>query len=177
MTKLRPFPALLLLLGCAAPMFGAHAEPLEKKECAQLRAQLKTLATSTVQTALRRGPDWVKDNLHDHEKIEQVREYLVVEEKIAFRCRVHSLKIPKREPPSRPDRKPKVPVYIVAGVAATSLIPLRNPSRDANDAIAASLTSEDVPEDTAEGDIDPAADLDRAADITPDAPVASVAPT
>lgn len=153
---LRAIAATLLLIGVAAPHGAARAEPLEADECKALKSEQKTLLTATVQAALARGPDWVKDNLHDHEKIEQVRQYLQVEEKVAFRCRTNGVRIPKPEPPSLPDRKPPVPTYILAGVAATSLIPLRNPSREAGDAIAAVVPAN---QGEGEGDIDDDADL------------------
>lgn len=153
MTKLRPMAVMLLVVGLVAPYGAARAEPLEPEECKALKSQQKTLLTPTVQSALKRGPDWVKDNLHNQEMIEQVREYLSVEEKLAFRCRTDGVRIPKPLPPSLPDRKPEVPTYIVAGVDATSLMPLRNPSREAADAIASVLS-----EGEGEGDIDDGVD-------------------
>ena len=151
MTKLRPIAAVLFVLTCATPFHAAYAEPLERDECTVLKAQQKTLLTATVSAALKRGPDWVKEHLHDKDMIEQVRNYLVVEEKVAFRCRTDGVRIPKPEPPSLPDRKPPVPTFIVAGVDATSLMPLRNPSRPAADAIATALTASGT---DGEGDID-----------------------
>ena len=150
MTKLHPMAVILLVAGFVAPYGTAHAEMLEAEECEALKSQQKSLLTPTVQSALTRGPDWVKDNLHDQEKIEQVREYLSVEEKLAFRCRTNGVRIPKPMPPPLPDRKPAVPTFVVAGVDATSLMPLRNPSREAADAIASVLSEEGE----GEGDID-----------------------
>ncbi|WP_159080064.1 hypothetical protein [Methyloceanibacter sp. wino2] len=141
---------ILLVAGFVAPYGTVHAEMLEAEECEALKSQQKALLTPTVQSALTRGPDWVKDNLHDQEKIEQVREYLLVEEKLAFRCRTNGVRIPKPMPPPLPDRKPAVPTFVVAGVDATSLMPLRNPSREAADAIASVLSEEGE----GEGDID-----------------------
>ncbi|WP_141702067.1 hypothetical protein [Methyloceanibacter stevinii] len=141
---------ILFVAGFVAPYGTAHAEMLEPEECEALKTQQKSLLTPTVQSALTKGPDWVKDNLHDQEKIEQVREYLLVEEKLAFRCRTDGVRIPKPMPPPLPDRKPAVPTFVVAGVDATSLMPLRNPSREAADAIASVLSEEGE----GEGDID-----------------------
>ena len=91
-----------------------------------------------MRSALARGPDWVNDHLHDHEEIEKVREYLKVEEKVAFRCRTDGVLVPKPMPPPFPDRKPPVPTLVVqgtpkilAGVAATSFLPLRKPTTTA----------------------------------------------
>lgn len=150
MTKLHPMAVILLVAGFVAPCGTAHAEMLEPEECEALKTQQKSLLTPTVQSALTKGPDWVKDNLHDQEKIERVREYLLVEEKLAFRCRTDGVRIPKPMPPPLPDRKPAVPTFVVAGVDATSLMPLRNPSREAADAIASVLSEEGE----GEGDID-----------------------
>ncbi len=111
--------------------------------------------------------------LHDKDMIEQVRQYLSVEEQIAFRCRTDGVRIPKPEPPSLPDRKPSVPTYVMAGVAASSLMPYRNPSRPVADAIAAALA-----ESEGEGDIDDNADLaagDKTAAASTPAPVAASA--
>lgn len=155
MTKLRPIAVMLVVLGFCLPYGTARAEPLEADACKTLKAEKKTLLTATVEAALKRGPDWVKDNLHDQDKIEQVRQYLQVEEKVAFRCRTNGVRIPKPEPPSLPDRKPKVPTFILAGVEATSLIPLRNPSREARKEATAPIA-------TGEGDIDDDPDLDSA---------------
>ncbi|ODS00916.1 hypothetical protein AUC68_13370 [Methyloceanibacter methanicus] len=137
MTKLRPIAVMLVVLGFALPTGTAGAEPLEADECKALKSEKEALLTATVQAALKRGPDWVKDHLHDQDKIEQVRQYLLVEEKVAFRCRTNGVRIPKPLPPSLPDRKPKVPTFVLAGVDATSLIPLRNPSRGAGEKVTA----------------------------------------
>lgn len=172
MTKLHPIAVMLLVAGFAVPYGSAQADPLEAEECEALRVQQNTLLTPTVQAALTKGPDWVKDNLHNHEQIEQVREYLSVEEKVAFRCRTDGIKIPKPEPPSLPDRKPPIPTYVVAGVAATSLMPLRNPSREAGDAIAAVL---EASEGQGEGDIDDGADTASGEDSPADNSVSGAA--
>ena len=156
MTKLRSIAVMLVVMGFALPYGAARAEPLEADACKALKSEKKTLLTAAVQAALRRGPDWVKDNLHEHDKIEQVRQYLQVEEKVAFRCRTNGVRIPKPQPPSLPDRKPKIPTFVLAGVDATSLIPLRNPSRKAREAVTAAITTS---ESEGEGDIDDEADL------------------
>lgn len=160
MTKLHPMAVILLVVACVVPYGAGVAEPLEAEECEALKSQQKSLLTSTVQAALTKGPDWVKDNLHNHDQIEQIREYLSVEEKVAFRCRTDGVRIPKPLPPSLPDRKPAVPTFVVAGVDATSLMPLRNPSREADDAIASALR-----ESEGEGDIDDSMDEAPADDV------------
>jgi len=160
MTKLRSIAAVLFAFALAAPACAAYAEPLEREQCDALKVQIKTLLTPTVGAALQHGPDWVKDHLHDQDMIEQVRRYLSVEEQIAFRCRTDGVRIPKPEPPSLPDRKPAVPTFVMAGVAASSLMPLRNPSRPVADAIAAALA-----ETEGEGDIDDNTDM-AASDTT-----------
>ena len=132
---LRLIATVLIAMGLIAPFGTASvAEPLEPAECKALQSQKNTLLTKTVRSALRRGPDWVKEHLHDEDQIEKVREYLLVEEKVAFRCRTDGVRVPKPLPPPLPDRKPPVPTFvageenqkILAGMAATSLLPLRN---------------------------------------------------
>jgi len=155
--------AMALLVASAATPFGlgARAEPLEREECKELQTQKRSLLTPDVKAALTRGPDWVKEHLYDQDHIEKVREYLSVEEKVAFRCRTNGVRVPKPLPPSLPDRKPPVPTYLVegspkvlAGIAATSFLPLRKPS------LAAPETAE--AEDTAEEAVaEPAGDIDE----------------
>ena len=156
-----------LLAACTAVPFslGAGAEPLEPDECKALEAKKRGLLTPKVQSALTRGPDWVKDNLHDQEQIEKIREYLMVEETVAFRCRTDGVRIPKPLPPPLPDRKPPVPTILVqgtpkvlAGVAATSFLPLRKPSLAAS--ASETVTADAPPEEGAggEGDVASAAD-------------------
>jgi hypothetical protein len=137
MLKLRLI-AIALLAACAVAPISADAEPLEWEECKALQAKKRTLLTPKVRSALSRGPDWVKDHLHDYQEIEKVREYLKVEENVAFRCRTDGIRVPKPMPPPLPDRKPPVPTLVVqgtpkilAGVAATSFLPLRKPTATA----------------------------------------------
>ena len=126
--------AVALLATSAAALFGTatRAEPLEREECKALQSQKQALLTAGVKAALNRGPDWVKEHLHNEEEIEKVRQYLLVEEKVAFRCRTDGVRIPKPKPPPVPERKPPIPTYVVesgtpkilAGLAATAFLPL-----------------------------------------------------
>jgi len=139
MPLLRLIAAALLLL-CGAGLFslGARAEPLDRDECKTLKSEQSTLLTKEVKAALTQGPDWVKDHLHDAGDIEKVRQYLSIEEKVAFRCRTDGVVAPKPEPVLLPDRKPELPptqvadekqelTPILAGAASTSLLPVRKP--------------------------------------------------
>jgi hypothetical protein len=102
-----------LAAGAAAPFCAAaFAEPLLKTVCNELQAERSKLLTREMQSALERGPDWVKDHLNDVE-LEKVRQFLVVEEKIVFRCRGGGVIPPK-------------PGEIAKG---TVPLPDRNPSR------------------------------------------------
>ena len=111
MTELRPLPRLLAVAGLVAcsvallPGTGAIAAHLDKEACADLELQKKKLLTPHARAPLERGPDWVKDHL-DSDKIEKVREFLLVEEQVAFRCREG---LPKIAPQTvaLPDRNPK----------------------------------------------------------------------
>jgi hypothetical protein len=92
---------------------GALAEPLLKTVCAELQVERNKLLTRDMQKALERGPDWVKDHLNDDE-LEKVRQFLVVEEKIVFRCRGGGVNPPKPEEIAKgdvplPDRNPSRP--------------------------------------------------------------------
>ena len=161
----------LLVASAAAPFsLGARAEPLEREECKELQTQQRSLLTPDVKAALTRGPDWVKEHLYDQDHIEKVREYLSVEEKVAFRCRTNGVRVPKPLPPSLPDRKPPVPTYLVegspkilAGVAATSFLPLRKPSLSAPETAEAEDTAEEATTEQA-GDIDEPATTTTALD-------------
>ena len=86
-------------LAVAEQMVGASVMPDVARQDAA-RACLEE-----IRAALERGPDWVKDHL-DSDKIEKVREFLLVEEQVAFRCREG---LPKIAPQTvaLPDRNPK----------------------------------------------------------------------
>ncbi|ODA68468.1 hypothetical protein A7A08_00291 [Methyloligella halotolerans] len=64
----------------------AYALPLDKEACDQLKAKHDAKLTPEIKDALDHGPDWVKTNL-DAAKLDQVREYLVLEERLEFQCR------------------------------------------------------------------------------------------
>ena len=117
--------AVMPFAACAAASLSvsAPADPFDKEACAKLEVEQKKLLTREVQEALAKGPDWVKVHL-DPEKIEAVRQYLVVEESVMFRCRPGGLKIVWPPPPPLPDRKPPVPVV----AAAATDIPATTPA-------------------------------------------------
>jgi hypothetical protein len=108
------FIAVALLT--AMPL-SAVAEPLDKDSCAGLQGQRNKLLTREMRAALDRGPDWVKTHLNP-EELEQVRQFLLVEEKIEFRCRGGGVAKPAEKAPETnttadvvplPDRKPAPP--------------------------------------------------------------------
>jgi hypothetical protein len=111
MQLLRPIAVAFLATGLAAPFgLATFAEPLLKTECSQLQAERQKLLTREMQSALERGPDWVKDHLNDAE-LDKVREFLIVEEKIVFRCRGGGVSPPTPEEIAKrtvplPDRNP-----------------------------------------------------------------------
>jgi hypothetical protein len=125
----------LLAASLAAPFCAsAFAEPLDQASCANLQAERKQLLTPKMQSALEQGPDWVKDHLND-EDIEKVRQFLLVEEKIEFRCRgvnavAKALQEATANPDSvpLPDRKPPLPSSAVAGDESGTPMPDRNPA-------------------------------------------------
>jgi hypothetical protein len=164
-----PFSRLIALaLVAAFPVAllatDAASEPLERDECKTLEAEKQTLLTAELRAALARGPDWVKDHLHSAEDIEKVRQYLQVEEKVAFRCRTDGVRVPKPKPVPLPDRKPEPPLQVaegeqnkvLAGAASTSLLPLRKPSLS-------SPAPEDATPEQEAGDADEVATSEEAA--------------
>ncbi len=82
------FIVVVLLVSSPIAVLGmrAMAEPLDKASCASLANERKKLLTPSMQAALDRGPDWVKDHLND-EELDQVRQFLDIEAKITFQCR------------------------------------------------------------------------------------------
>jgi hypothetical protein len=114
------FIAVALLTSSSAVTLGARAiaEPLEKEACQNLQVERKELLTPKMQAALEQGPDWVKNHLND-EDIGKVREFLLVEEMIEFRCRGGGVAKVPITPPG-------------AAVSADGVsLPDRNPNREA----------------------------------------------
>jgi hypothetical protein len=139
--------ALLVLCGAASFSLGTRAEPFERDACKALKEQKKILLTKEVKAALKQGPDWVKDHLHSAGDIEKIRQYLLIEEKVEFRCRTDGVRIPKPKPPPLPDPKPPVPLFtagqkVLAGAAAMSFLPLRKPSASAPERVQAEAAAE-----------------------------------
>ena len=93
--------AVALLAASPAVSFctPAVAEPLDKTVCNSLENERQELLTPKMRAALEQGPDWVKDHLNDQD-IEKVRQFLVVEEKLIFRCRDGGVPLPDRKPTS-----------------------------------------------------------------------------
>ena len=156
MPLLRFIAVALLAASPAVPFCTAAAEPLDKAACANLQNERQKLLTPKMQSALERGPDWVKDHLN-HEDIEKVRQFLVVEEKLMFRCRdgggvARALQNALTNPDgvSLPDRKPMPPTAVAAAPAPVTPggeagvpLPDRNPNA-ANTATANVTSSQTV---------------------------------
>lgn len=132
--------ALLVSSPIAVLGMGAGAEPLDKASCAGLALERKKLLTPSMQAALDRGPDWVKDHLNE-EDLEKVRQFLDVEAKIAFQCPGGGVNkkvtaVPDDQPADTdtvplPDRKPVTEPPTAAESAATT--PDSNPSQTVAD--------------------------------------------
>jgi hypothetical protein len=129
----------MLLAACVAVSLSvrATADPYDKEACAKLQVEQKKLLTRDVQEALNQGPDWVKKHL-DPEKIEQVRQYLTVEESVMFRCRPGAIKIVYPPPPPLPDRKPPVPAVTAA--------PAETPASTAAETVETAETATPLPD-------------------------------
>jgi len=135
MLLLRFIAVALLTTSAALLCASAVAEPLDKKACLNLQGERKKLLTREMQAALDRGPDWVKDHLNTGE-IEQVRQFLAIEEMIEFRCRGGGVAKPTvsaatspsdPEIPPLPDRKPTPPPSAVAAGEPETPLPDRKP--------------------------------------------------
>ena len=118
--RLLRFIAVALVTASTAVPFGicAVAEPLDRESCLKLQGDRNRLLTREMQSALERGPDWVKDHLNTGD-IEKVREFLAVEEMIEFRCRGGGVA-----------KAPITPPGATVSADAVSL-PDRNPNREA----------------------------------------------
>jgi hypothetical protein len=177
MTPLTRLTTVALYAVCAALLSTvATAEPLERDACKSLEAEKRALLTPEMQAALARGPDWVKNHLDSAGDIEKVRQYLLVEEKLAFRCRTNGVRIPPPRLPPLPDPKPPVPIFtvegqkVLAGAAAISFLPLRKPSPSASEPVQAAATAPesvgDADEVATSGDSDEDT-TDRSTEIRP----------
>ncbi len=111
----------------------AVAEPLDKEACLNLQLERKRLLTPKMQSALEQGPDWVKNHLND-EDLEQVRQFLAVEEKIEFRCRGGGI------------AKPSEAAAAVAADGDVPPLPERKPSSATESAVAAGGSDAPLPD-------------------------------
>jgi hypothetical protein len=135
------FIVVALLVSSPIAVLGmrARAEPLDKASCASLALERKKLLTPTMQAALDRGPDWVKDHLNDAD-LERVRQFLDVEAKIAFQCRGGGINKKVTAAPDEPadadtvplpDRKPVIETP--AATESTATTTDSNPSQTVAD--------------------------------------------
>jgi hypothetical protein len=125
--KMLRFSAVALVAASSAVSLCAtgFAAPLDKEACLKLQNERTTLLTPKMRAALEQGPDWVKNHLNEDD-IEKVREFLLIEEKIEFRCREsvvakavqEALANPHAVP--LPDRKPTPPSSVAASSATTA---------------------------------------------------------
>lgn len=85
----------LILIGLPLLQAAALAAQLDPGQCDSLKAERESLATAGGLAAdLERGPEWGQANLSP-ERLRQIRDFLELEEKIAFRC-------PRPKPPPAP---------------------------------------------------------------------------
>jgi len=124
--KMLRFIALAFAASSAVSLCAsAFAAPLDKEACLKLQDERKKLLTAKMRAALEQGPDWVKNHLNDDD-IEKVREFLLIEETIEFRCRdsvvakamQEALANPDAVP--LPDRKPTPPSSVAAANPSTA---------------------------------------------------------
>ena len=109
MPSLRAIAVVLLVASATLLSLRAVAEPLDKNSCTGLKDERKKLLTPEMQSALDKGPDWVKNHLNP-EEIERVRAFLMIEEKIEFRCRGGGvIATPNAFTVPLPDRNPNRP--------------------------------------------------------------------
>ena len=128
------FIAVALLVSSPIAVLGmrAVAEPLDKSSCAGLVNARKKLLTPSMQAALDRGPDWVKDHLND-EELNKVREFLDVEAKIAFQCRGGGVDKKVTAAPAQPTDPDDVPLPDRKPVLEPAETPDTSPSQTVAD--------------------------------------------
>ncbi len=128
MRMLRFIAVALAAVSLGMPLgAAAFAAPLDAEACRKLQADRQKLLTPKMQAALEQGPDWVKNHLNSDD-IEKVRQFLLVEETLQFRCRgenvvaramQNALANPDGIP--LPDRKPAPPPSsVAAGTPSTA---------------------------------------------------------
>jgi hypothetical protein len=125
--KMLRFIAVALVAASSAVSLCAtgFATPLDKEACLKLQNERTTLLTPKMKAALEQGPDWVKNHLNEDD-IEKVREFLLIEEKIEFRCRESVVAKAMQEALANPhavplpDRKPTPPSSVAASSASTA---------------------------------------------------------
>ncbi len=94
--SLNIFLFLFLLI---SPVTALKAAKLEKKECAMLREQAKSLADHPSVKAMEKGYKWVKENISD-EDMEPIRQYMEISELLKFRCAGnHKYALPETQVP------------------------------------------------------------------------------
>lgn len=120
--KMLRFIAVAFVVAGSGVSLGAAAvaAPLDQAACAKLQAERQKLLTPKMQAALEQGPDWVKNHLNDDD-LEKVRQFLLVEETLQFRCRgensvARAMQSAMANPDGvpLPDRKPSPPPSTVA---------------------------------------------------------------
>lgn len=82
LTVAATFTCLTVAVLIARP---AHAAPLEKEACDQIKAEQATLGTAGARAHYAKGPAWAKANLTP-EKLQQVARLIEIDEQVAFRC-------------------------------------------------------------------------------------------
>ena len=149
------FIAVAVIAASPALSLGAIAvaEPLAKEACAKLEVDRQKLNTPKMQAALEQGPDWVKNHLNEAD-IEKVREFLLVEEQLKFRCResvvARAMQQALANPDSvtMPDRKPAPPPSSIVAASAASAGEAEMPLPDRNPAAAERTAAEIKPSQT-----------------------------
>lgn len=131
--------SLLLLL--ALPGI-ATAEMLDEPACKALKDEQAKLAAEGLKTDMLHGPDWAKANL-PASRLEQIKQLMDVEEKIAFRC------------PLPPPPKPVEPVAAApagqdpAAATAGEATPKKRARKKREDTDAAATESTPTPQSPA----------------------------
>src|SRR5262245_65716306 len=85
----------------------ARTAPLDKEGCANLKTEQTQLEQAGARGNIAKGPQWAKANL-DHDKLDQIRRLLEVDEQLLFRCQGRPLvTLPKD--PTDPDPAARAP--------------------------------------------------------------------
>lgn len=128
--RIRFLPTATLLALLTWPGLSA-AEMLDEPACNALKNEQERLAAEGLKTEMLHGPDWAKANL-PASRLEQIKQLMEVEEKIAFRC------------PLPPPPKPVAPAAASADGDQKAKTSKKRKKKDSGEAAATATVGDDA---------------------------------